>query len=123
MAECVGVTVAAVVTLGFGLWVALAWSLRDRAARVLALTPGVYSQPELAYGPFWVAMAHAASLSAREPRVFVPLAVFSLLIVLGGRAPTSLFTDEEILEQEDRALARLRVLLAEAEDEEDEDDE
>lgn len=119
MAGWAGLVVAAATSLGLGLWVALAWSLREQAARILVLSPGVFSQPELAYGPFWVAMLRAASLTVREPRVFVPYAALSLIVVLGGRAPTSLLSDEELLENESRALDRLRAAFLE----EDEDDE
>lgn len=107
----VGVMAAVTSTLVAGLWIALAWELRERAARTLALSPGVFSQPELAYGPFWIALARAATLTARRPGVFVPLSVFALIIVLSGRSPTSLVTDDELREQEVRALARLREML------------
>lgn len=112
----VGVAAAATTTLVAGLWVALAWELRERAARTLALAPGVFSQPELAYGPFWIALGRAALLTVRRPGVFVPLSVFALIIVLSGRSPTSLVTDDELREQEVRALARLRQALGEDED-------
>lgn len=107
----VGLVAAAGGTLVAGLWVALAWELRERAARTLALFPSVFSQPELAYGPFWIALGRAATLTVRRPSVFVPLSVFALLIVLSGRSPTSLVSDDELREQENRALARLRQAL------------
>ena len=109
----VGLVAAGTGTLLAGLWVALAWELRERAARTLALFPGGLSQPELAYGPFWIALGRAAALTARRPLIFLPLSMFSLLIVLSGRSPTSLVSDEELREQENRAMARLRKALDE----------
>jgi hypothetical protein len=104
-------TVATASTLALGLWIALAWELRERSRRVLELEPGLFSEPELAYGPFWLALVRAAVLTARAPRVFVPLSAFALALVLSGHAPTSPISDEELAEQEREALRRMRAML------------
>ncbi len=115
MSSLLGACVAFITTLGVALWIASTWERRERARRTLVVSPTL-AYVELAFEPFLFAMFRILPSLVRYPHEYGGLAVLSLLLVLSGRAPTSLATDEELAEIEraelgegDRRMAARRA--------------
>ena len=105
MSSLYGTGIAFVVTLGFALWIASTWEQRERARRTLLAVPEL-AYVELAFEPFVYSMFRVLPFLIRHPYPFVPLAALSLGLLLSGRSPTSLATDEELAEMERNAHRR-----------------
>lgn len=92
-------------TVTLALWIALTAEQRERARRTLTVLPE-FAYVELAYEPFIVSMPRVLRYAVRSPAGYTALAVVALYLMLTGRRPTSLWSDEELAETEREAWRR-----------------